>query len=111
MEYATAKFIHIIGILLWASSSISLGLFMIYSMHRETGSNLGNFGGVYAENIPFHNRPYSLRLTLSFFMLGTVGIFLPIMPTVPLYLLAILFLSKASKRDIVRLKKLLYNHL
>lgn len=28
------------------------------------GSNLGNFGGVYAENIPFHNRPYSLRLTL-----------------------------------------------
>jgi len=45
-------------------------------------------------------------LGLSFFMLGTVGIFLPIMPTVPLYLLAILFLSKASKRDIVRLKKL-----
>lgn len=28
------------------------------------GSNLGNLGGVYAEDIPFHNRPYSLRLTL-----------------------------------------------
>ncbi|MFN3471586.1 MAG: 1,4-alpha-glucan branching protein GlgB, partial [Aquificaceae bacterium] len=28
------------------------------------GSNLGNLGGVYAEKIPFHNRPFSVRLTL-----------------------------------------------
>ncbi|MEJ5338360.1 MAG: DUF454 family protein [Aquificaceae bacterium] len=42
----------------------------------------------------------------SFFGLGTLGIFLPILPTVPLYLLAIIMLSRASKRDIVRLKKL-----
>jgi uncharacterized membrane protein YbaN (DUF454 family) len=39
-------------------------------------------------------------------MLGTVGIFLPIMPTVPLYLLAVLLLSRASKRDIVKIKRL-----
>lgn len=45
-------------------------------------------------------------LGFSFLTLGTLGIFLPIMPTVPLYLLAIIFLAKASKRDIVRIKKL-----
>ncbi|MFN3871148.1 MAG: DUF454 family protein [Aquificaceae bacterium] len=42
----------------------------------------------------------------SFFFLGTLGIFLPIMPTVPFYLLAIIFLARSSKRDIVSLKKL-----
>ncbi|MCS6875605.1 MAG: YbaN family protein [Aquificaceae bacterium] len=42
----------------------------------------------------------------SFFALGTIGIFLPILPTVPLYLLAILLLSRSSKKDIVKLKKL-----
>ncbi len=42
----------------------------------------------------------------SLFGLGTLGIFLPLLPTVPLYLLAIILLSRASKRDIVRLKKL-----
>lgn len=28
------------------------------------GSGLGNFGGVYAQAIPFHNRPFSLEITL-----------------------------------------------
>ncbi len=28
------------------------------------GSGMGNLGGVWAENIPFHNQPYSLNLTL-----------------------------------------------
>ncbi|MFN4012473.1 MAG: DUF454 family protein [Aquificaceae bacterium] len=45
-------------------------------------------------------------LGFSFFLLGTVGIFLPLMPTVPLYLLAIILLSRSSKKDIVKLKKL-----
>ncbi|MEZ0337179.1 MAG: hypothetical protein ABWK02_03115 [Aquificaceae bacterium] len=39
MEYTTAKFLHLIGIFLWASSSSSLGLFMLYSMRKETGCN------------------------------------------------------------------------
>jgi len=41
-----------------------------------------------------------------FFGLGTLGIFFPLLPTVPLYLLAIILLSRASKRDIVRLKRI-----
>ncbi len=45
-------------------------------------------------------------LGFSFFTLGTIGIFMPIMPTVPLYLLAVIFLARASKKDIVRLKKI-----
>jgi len=28
------------------------------------GSNTGNMGGVFAENLPFHGRPFSLTLTL-----------------------------------------------
>ncbi|MFN3976272.1 MAG: DUF454 family protein [Aquificaceae bacterium] len=43
-------------------------------------------------------------LGFSFFLLGTVGIFLPLMPTVPLYLLAIILLSRCYKMDIVNLK-------
>ncbi len=47
------------------------------------------------------------RLSGFFFLgLGTLGIFLPILPTVPLYLLALILLSRASKRDIVRLKRI-----
>ena len=47
------------------------------------------------------------RLSGFFFLgLGTLGIFLPLLPTVPLYLLAIILLSRASKRDIVRLKRI-----
>lgn len=37
MEYTTAKFIHLIGIFLWVGASASLGLFMLYSMHKPTG--------------------------------------------------------------------------
>lgn len=28
------------------------------------GTNLGNYGGTYSEDIPFHGRPYSVKLTL-----------------------------------------------
>lgn len=37
-------------------------------------------------------------LDLLFLALGTVGIILPLLPTVPFYLLAAFFLSKGSKR-------------
>ncbi|MEZ0362034.1 MAG: hypothetical protein ABWK04_09125 [Hydrogenobacter sp.] len=39
MEYVHAKFLHLIGIFLWASASPSLGLFTLYSMKKETGCN------------------------------------------------------------------------
>lgn len=37
-------------------------------------------------------------LSLITFVLGTIGIFLPILPTVPLYMLTTFFLSKGSKK-------------
>ncbi len=42
----------------------------------------------------------------SFFVIGTVGIFLPLVPTVPFYLIALIFLLRTSKRDIVKLKRI-----
>lgn len=39
-------------------------------------------------------------------ILGTLGVLLPLLPAIPLYVLAISLLSRASKKDIVRLKKL-----
>jgi uncharacterized membrane protein YbaN (DUF454 family) len=41
-------------------------------------------------------------------LLAFVGIFLPLLPTVPFVLLAVLFLVKSSKRDLVRLKRVPY---
>jgi len=39
MDYGIAKFLHLIGILIWVSASSSLGLFILYSMRAETGCN------------------------------------------------------------------------
>ncbi len=41
-----------------------------------------------------------------FFLLGTVGIFLPLLPTVPFYLLATFLLLKVSKREVVKLRRM-----
>ena len=45
-------------------------------------------------------------LAFLFLFLGTLGIFLPLLPTVPFYLLALLLLLKLSKREVVKLRKL-----
>jgi len=37
VEYTTAKFLHLIGVFLWTSSSSSLGLFMLYGNFKDTG--------------------------------------------------------------------------
>ena len=36
MEYALAKFIHLIGVFLWVGSSSSLGLFILYGNFKDT---------------------------------------------------------------------------
>jgi uncharacterized membrane protein YbaN (DUF454 family) len=41
-------------------------------------------------------------------LLAVLGVFLPLLPTVPFVLLAVLFLVKSSKKDLVRLKKIPY---
>lgn len=73
MEYATAKFIHIIGILLWASSSFSLGLFMFYSMHRETGCNQHILRNFYRWMTNLEIFGFFLALTMGLYMLHLIG--------------------------------------
>lgn len=47
-----------------------------------------------------------LKLVGMFFLIvGTIGIFLPLLPTVPFYILSVIILAKVSKREIVKLKR------
>jgi uncharacterized membrane protein YbaN (DUF454 family) len=41
-------------------------------------------------------------------LLALVGVFLPLLLTVPLVLLAVFFLVKSSKKDLVRIKRVPY---
>ncbi|WP_448584623.1 DUF454 family protein [Thermocrinis sp.] len=42
----------------------------------------------------------------SFMILAFIGLFVPLLPTVPFLLLAIFFMVRSSKKDLVRIKKL-----
>ncbi|WP_164930638.1 hypothetical protein [Aquifex aeolicus] len=39
IDYLEAKFLHLIGLFIWASSSASFGIFMEYANYKETGCN------------------------------------------------------------------------
>jgi uncharacterized membrane protein YbaN (DUF454 family) len=41
-------------------------------------------------------------------LLAVLGVFLPLLPTVPLVLLAVFFLVRSSKKDLVRIKRVPY---
>jgi predicted membrane protein len=41
-------------------------------------------------------------------LLAVLGVFLPLLPTVPFVLLAVFFLVKSSKKDLVRIKRVPY---
>ena len=41
-----------------------------------------------------------------FGFLAFIGLFVPLIPTVPFFLLAIFFMLKSSKRDLVRIKRI-----
>ncbi len=40
------------------------------------------------------------------FGVGLLGVFLPLVPTVPLFLLGIYLISKVSKKNVVKIKKI-----
>ncbi len=45
-------------------------------------------------------------LAYTSFGLGLLGAFLPIVPTVPFFLLGVYLLAKVSKKNVVRIKKI-----
>ncbi len=49
---------------------------------------------------------FAYILVVFFIILGILGIFLPLLPSVPFFLLAVLIAVKISKRNIVRIKKI-----
>lgn len=69
MDYPTAKFIHLIGIFVWASASSSLGLFMLYSMHKETGCNQHLLRSFYRWMTNVEIGGFVLALSMGFYML------------------------------------------
>ncbi|MFN4319513.1 MAG: hypothetical protein ACK4FY_03405 [Aquificaceae bacterium] len=69
MEYTTAKFIHLIGIFLWAGSSSSLGLFMMYSTWKDTGCNQHALRNFYRWMTNLEIFGFFLALVMGFYML------------------------------------------
>ncbi len=69
MEYAIAKYIHLLGIFLWASASSSLGLFMLYSMHRDTGCNQDTLRNFYRWMTNLEILGFLIAIFMGFYML------------------------------------------
>ena len=69
MDYATAKFLHLIGIFIWASASSSLGLFMLYSMHRPTGCDQHTLRNFYRWMTNIEIAGFVLAISMGFYML------------------------------------------
>ncbi|MEN3028689.1 MAG: hypothetical protein ABDH29_05660 [Aquificaceae bacterium] len=69
MEYTTAKFFHLVGIFLWVSSSSSLGLFMLYSMHRPTGCDQHILRNFYRWMTNIEIGGFLLALVMGLYML------------------------------------------
>lgn len=69
MEYTTAKFIHLIGIFIWAGASSSLGLFMLYSMKRPTGCNQDLLRNFYRWMTNLEIAGFVLAIAMGFYML------------------------------------------
>jgi len=45
-------------------------------------------------------------LAYTSFTVGFLGIFLPLVPTVPLFLLGVYLIAKVSKKNVVKIKKI-----
>ncbi|MCS7262423.1 MAG: hypothetical protein N3C13_00010 [Aquificaceae bacterium] len=69
MDYATAKFLHLIGIFVWASASSSLGLFLLYSTHRPTGCSQQVLRDFYRWMTNLEIAGFVLALSMGFYML------------------------------------------
>lgn len=69
MDYTTAKFFHLIGIFVWAGASSSLGLFMLYSMHRPTGCDQGLLRNFYRWMTNLEIAGFFVALFMGFYML------------------------------------------
>ncbi len=73
MDYLTAKYIHLLGIFLWASASSSLGLFMLYSMRRPTGCNQDTLRNFYRWMTNLEIVSFAVALLMGFYMLHLLG--------------------------------------
>ncbi|WP_448588386.1 hypothetical protein [Thermocrinis sp.] len=69
MEYALAKFFHLIGIFLWVSSSSSLGLFMLYGNFRNTGCKQDTLRNFYRWMTNIEILGFVLALSMGLYML------------------------------------------
>jgi uncharacterized membrane protein YbaN (DUF454 family) len=106
----------LVGIFLWLLLVVPLVLLAVFFLVRYFKRNparvkrvLYIFAKVLRYGWGANMRKFLYR-TLGgiLLLLALVGIFLPLLPTVPFVLLAVFFLVKSSKKDLVRLKKIPY---
>jgi uncharacterized membrane protein YbaN (DUF454 family) len=106
----------LVGIFLWLLLVVPLVLLVVFFLVRYFKRDTARVKRVlyiFAKVLRYGwgaNMRKFLYRTLAgiFLLLAFVGIFLPLLPTVPFVLLAVFFLVKSSKKDLVRLKKIPY---